>query len=210
MFRILLTITVIGSIFLIYKTCKRTKMTSADLWPISREEFLILKKLNNIPEGGFLIIFRKICYLLTLSFFLILAVSAYLQILIAGGPLSGWLLIIHVTVAPFFVTGVMLSILIMAQQQRFKQQDWLYLKQIAGQKRVLLQRREDTKFWDKLLFWIFMLAVIPAILSVLLQLYPVFGSSGMETLLEIHRYSTLILFIAVIAHGRLLLLRLNN
>ncbi len=210
MFRIILAITVIASSIWIYMTFKSRNTTAIKLWSRIKDEFLIFKKFKEIEEGQIFVYLRKGTYLLTLTFFLLLAVSAYLQILIRGGPLTGWLLIIHVTTAPLFAISLMLNIVLWAQHQRFNQQDWLYLQQIIKQKKILLMRSNDAGFWNKLIFWIFMLSTILAILSIIFQLYPIFGSEGMEILLIIHRYSTLLLFIVVVIHGRLLLQRLNN
>ena len=148
--------------------------------------------------------------LLTVGLFLILALSAYLQVLISGGPLSGWLLIIHVTAAPLFAVSLMLSILVWARRKLFNSQDGYYLQQLFRQQKILLLRGSDTEFWYKLIFWIFMISAIPAMLSIILQLYPLFGSAGMENLLIIHRYSTLILFIAAVNCTYLWLRRSNN
>jgi cytochrome b subunit of formate dehydrogenase len=210
MFRIILIITVIGSSVWLYITFKRSNMTVNKLWRTVREEFSVFKKFREDQAGQVFVKLRKSTYLLTLIFFLVLALSAYLQVMIWGGPLTGWLLIIHVTAAPLFAISLMLNILVWPQQKRFNQQDWYYLRQILRQKKILLLRSNDVEFWNKLIFWIFMLGAIPAILAIVLQLYPVFGSAGMENLLSVHRYSTLILFVTVVIHWRLLLQRLNN
>jgi hypothetical protein len=210
MFRIILIITVIGSSVWLYKAFKRRDIAAGKLWRTIKEEFSVFKKYNEVEPGQVFVKLRESTYLLTVVFFLILASSAYLQVMIWGGPLTGWLLIIHVTAAPLFAISLMLNILLGAQQKRFNRQDWYYLQQILRQKKILLLRSNDAEFWNKLIFWIFMLCAIPAILAIVLQLYPLFGSVGMENLLSIHRYSTLILFIAAVIHGRLSLQQLNS
>lgn len=210
MFRIILTLIVIASITWLWTAFRHGQTTVVKLWQQLKEEFLVFKEFPQAETGQILVKLRKATYLLTLTLFLILAISAYLQVLISDGPLTGWLLIVHVTSAPLFALSLMLTVLLWAHRQRFNQQDWLYLQQIIKQKRILLMRNSDTAFWYKLIFWIFVLSAIPAILSIILQLYPIFGSAGMESLLIIHRYSTLILFVVVVIHGYLLLQRLNN
>ena len=149
-------------------------------------------------------------YLLTMTFFLILALTSYLQIVMTGGPLSGWLLIIHVSVAPFFAISLMMAILLWAHLRRFDQQDWQYLQQVVGKKKVAAILAENHDVWEKLNFWLFMVSAIPAILSIIFQLYPVFDTDGMKFLLQVHRYSTLILFILVLNHGRWLVKQMNQ
>jgi cytochrome b subunit of formate dehydrogenase len=210
MFRVILSVVVVSALAWIWITFRRKKTKTVQLWQRMRKGFPEFRESGPAQAGSVLDRFRKATYLLSLACFLILAVSAYLQVLISGSPLTGWLLIIHVTAAPLFALGLMATVLLWAHRQRFNQQDWLYLQQILRQKKILLMRSSDAGFWNKLSFWIFILSAVPAILSILLQLYPLFGSEGMEILLNIHRYSTLILFIVVVYHAYLLLQRLNN
>jgi len=189
---------------------RRGRMMPAAIWKKIKDEFRIFKNFKGDSTIKFFTRFRKMIYLLTMTLFLILAVTSYLQIVMTGGPLSGWLLIIHVSAAPFFAISLMMAILLWAHLRRFDQQDWQYLQQVVGKKKVPAILAENHDVWEKLNFWLFMVSAIPAILSIIFQLYPVFDTDGMKFLLQVHRYSTLILFILVLNHGRLLVKQMNQ
>ena len=189
---------------------RRGRMMPAAIWKKIKDEFRIFKNFKGDSTIKFFTRFRKMIYLLTMTLFLILAVTSYLQIVMTGGPLSGWLLIIHVSAAPFFAISLMMAILLWAHLRRFDQQDWQYLQQVVGKKKVPAILAENHDVWEKLNFWLFMVSAIPAILSIIFQLYPVFDTDGMKFLLQVHRYSTLILFILVLNHGRWLVKQMNQ
>jgi cytochrome b subunit of formate dehydrogenase len=210
MFRIIIALIIIFSAVLIYKTLQRRNISRNTLWIMIKNEFLVFKNFREYDPQPRIVLLRKMLYLLTLVFFLLLVFSAYLQILINGGPLTGWFLIIHVTVAPLFAVSLMLTILLWIHKQRFEWQDWFTVRQIMQQKKFSVLQVNHLQFWNKLNFWIFTIASIPAMISIILQLYPVFDSDGMEYLRQVHRYSTLILFVVLIMHGYLLLWMNHN
>jgi cytochrome b subunit of formate dehydrogenase len=210
MFRVIVAVTIISGTIWIYKTIRQSKISTRSLWSRIKNELLVFKNINEYTSVPRIVRLRKALYWLTLILFLALAISAYLQVLVTGGPLTGWLLIIHVTAAPFFAVSLLLTILLWAHRQRFDRQDWFTLREIIRQKNITAVEENHRRFWDKFNFWIFMLASIPAMVSIIFQLYPLFDSQGMEFLLQIHRYSTLILSVVLIIHWRIMLQRLNN
>ena len=210
LFRILVVILIAVSVAWVMLNIRRGIIMPAAIWKKIKNEFRIFKNLKGDSTIKFFTRFRKMIYLLTMTLFLILAVTSYLQIVMTGGPLSGWLLIIHVSVAPFFAISLMMAILLWAHLRRFDQQDWQYLQQVVGKKKIPAILAEKNDVWEKLNFWLFMVSAIPAILSIIFQLYPVFDTDGMKFLLQVHRYSTLILFILVLNHGRWLVKQMNQ
>jgi hypothetical protein len=210
MFRIILALVLIGGVIWISSTMNRRKISLRALWIRIKNELNIFTNFKNPDFGTGIFRLRRIMYLLTLIFFLILAVSAYLHLLISGSPLTGWLLIAHVTAAPLFAVCLILSVLIWVHKQRFNRQDWLIVQQSIRQGKITGVQQDQLTFWHKINFWIFVLAAIPALLSIVFQLYPLFDSEGMLWLLQIHRYSTLVLFLVLIFHVRLVLLGLNQ
>ena len=53
---------------------------------------------------------------------------------------------------------------------------------------------------QKISFWLIVLVSLPVILSILLTMYPLFGTHGQEVLLYLHEYSALILVLVVVAN----------
>ena len=122
----------------------------------------------------------------------LMALTGFLPVLIAGNPINGIWLIIHVTVAPVFVLAVTVYILVTVHSMRFTLSEWQYLRGSASE-------RKD-QFWQKVHFWLGYLAVLAAVVSILLMFYPLFGTDTQHDLLNIHRYSTLIISIIVLNH----------
>jgi len=59
----------------------------------------------------------------------------------------------------------------------------------------------------KLSFWLAMLLVVPVSLSMVLGMFPIFGTHGQENLLSIHQYTALALSQVTLIHLHLLIRR---
>jgi hypothetical protein len=171
---------------------------------LSKQEFHRLKKTNIITA------LRLIFYQITIILFLLLAVSGFLPVIILGGHLTGVPLIIHVTIAPFFCIFLALSVLFWVHFQRFFLEDLNYLKTLKRGKTKLLPDRTGISFWQKINFWMFAVFSLPAILSIILSMYPLFGTAGQDVLIQVHQYSTLLLFIVAVFHLYLLYVGLTK
>lgn len=141
---------------------------------------------------------RIISYQLTLISFILLALTAFFPIIILGGHLSGFALVLHVTVAPVFCISLALSAVLWAHHHRLFSSDWPNIKNNIADRIFLLENGVSS--WQKLYFWLFLLISIPAILSIVLGMYPLFGTEGQAMLIIIHSYSTLLLFILISLH----------
>lgn len=148
---------------------------------------------------------KKLLYVVTVALFLIMAISAFIPAIIFGGSLSGVFLLIHVTAAPFFAVSLALTIVIYAQQNKFGTKDFKNQTDFNNLNSLKLNNSGN----QKLIFWLFTFFSLPAIVSIILSMFPLFGTEGQNILLEIHRYSTLILFILLVLHSGLLNLKSN-
>ena len=143
---------------------------------------------------------RYAFYVLTAFFFVLLALSGFIPIMLFGGHLSGIVLIIHVTAAPFFVLTLMLFLLFRAHFQQFDADDFGALKTFWEERKSADWKKLPVQTMDKLLFWLFAVIALPAILSMILSMYPFIGTEGQQWLLNIHRYSVLLLLIMAALH----------
>ena len=141
---------------------------------------------------------RKLFYMTTILLFLILAITGFSPALLLGSHLSGALLIIHVTIAPLFAVSLMLFVLFQALRQQFDEADFKTAQSLIKKKTV--DPNQSHHFWNKVYFWIFSIISLPAILSMVVSMYPIFGTEGQITLLGIHQYSVLALAIIVAFH----------
>jgi hypothetical protein len=125
------------------------------------------------------------------------AVGSGWQALFSGQRLSGYPLVTHVVVTPVFVACAILVSLFWAQANGFGRADWNRVRRPLGAakpgtatSRVVVLR--------KLCFWVAAVAMIPAIASVGLAMFPVLASVRQGTLFLIHRYSVVALAAAAI------------
>jgi len=115
-------------------------------------------------------ILRTIFYGLTVLFFLVLAVTGFIPVLVSDSHLSGLLLIIHVTAAPFFVFSLTALVLLHAHRHQYDDKDLVYLQ--AGLNREGRQESGTFIFWKKTYFWLFTVFSLPAVMSMLVSMYP--------------------------------------
>jgi hypothetical protein len=151
-------------------------------------------------EKGRFGVWRYAFYLLTGFFFILLALSGFIPTLLFGDHLSGTLLILHVTAAPFFVLSLMLFLLFRAHFQQFDADDFSALKTFRDERKSAELKKLPVQTMDKLLFWLFAVITLPAILSMIFSMYPFIGTEGQQWLLNIHRYSVLLLLIIAALH----------
>ncbi len=195
MYRVILLLVFLGILFLIIWRTRTGKIKKESFTSYVDKTIRSFKENIRWKNGDTLNTIRVLSYQLTLLFALLMAVTSFLPILIMGGQLTGFPLILHVTLAPFFCVSLAISALFWAHSQQFQEEDWSYLKKLQ----LNMDKNDDInlKSWQKVYFWFFMLISLPAILSIVLSMYPLFGTGGQEALLEIHRYSTLLLFLII-------------
>lgn len=141
---------------------------------------------------------RKFFYRLMILLFIILALTGFSPPLLFGAHLSGILLIIHVTIAPLFVFSFMLFVILWALLQQFDKNDFETVQCLIKKEEV--DPHKFDAFMNKLYFWLFTVIALPAIMSMILSMYPIFGTEGQIALLNVHRYSVLALAVIIVLH----------
>ncbi len=141
-------------------------------------------------------ILRRVMYTLTAVLFGLLLVSGFIPIIFLGESLSGFLLAVHVTVAPFFAVSLSGFSLLWAHRLRFDESDWRFVA--GGRKRRNRNKEALVRFAIKTGFWLVLVFSLPLILTVILELFPLFGTDGEEFLIRAHGYSALLLTVAAV------------
>jgi hypothetical protein len=141
---------------------------------------------------------RKLFYTLTILFFSLLAITGFSPAIFLGEQLSNVLLIIHVTIAPLFAVSLMLFVIFWALKQQFGEEDFKTAQSLINKKSV--EPAQSHIFWNKIYFWLFAVLSLPAILSMIVSMYPIFGTEGQIVLLGVHQYTVLALAIIVAFH----------
>ena len=139
---------------------------------------------------------RILLYLCSLALATILGLTGFIPVVFLGEHMSGVLLVLHVTVAPLFALALAGLAMLWAHRMRFVKSDGRSSEQLI--RRKALQKGAMYQLLVKLGFWIALICSIPLILSIILELYPLFGTDGLKCLTSIHGYSALVLLVIII------------
>jgi cytochrome b subunit of formate dehydrogenase len=159
---------------------------------------LIEQKLS--PVG----ILRKLVYLLALLCFVVLAITGFYPTVVLGKHISGYLIMVHATFAPIFAICLAVLAVMWARNSCFTGSDWPWFQRFV--QRVTLvkgtgeQERPQSSLGLKISFWLIVFLALPLALSIVLSMFPFFGTHWQELLLGIHRYTALLFSLAAIVH----------
>ncbi|MEN8192286.1 MAG: hypothetical protein ABFS12_05685 [Bacteroidota bacterium] len=159
---------------------------------------------NNVFEN--LQSLRSFVLLITLLEFDIMVITGFAPIIFIGDNLTGIFLLIHVTIAPLIAVSFAVLVVLFAHSNRFNSSDVSISVDEDEKKRIQL---EDGALL-KINFWLISLFSLPAMLSIILGMFPLFGTEGQLVLLEIHKYSVLIITILVILHMGMFSVKLKS
>jgi hypothetical protein len=154
-------------------------------------KWLMMSEFRNDALQQFKLFFVSV----SLVSFIILALTGLIPVILFGESMGGLFLIMHVTIAPFFVLALMFSTIFMGHFQQFDNSDYNNLKKLRVKKEIKNPDNYLHHVLSKLCFWFFLVFSVPAILSIILSMFPYFGTEGQIAMLNIHRYSTLVLLI---------------
>ena len=155
-------------------------------------------------------ILRLLIYVVAVLSFVVLAVTGFYPVLILGEHISGYLVMVHATFAPVFAICLAVLAVLWASRCRFTQGDWPWFDRLV--KRVTLAGsgaeksfRKSSGLGQKITFWLIIFLALPLALSIVLSMFPLFGTHGQELLLGTHRSVALIFALVVILHTILLI-----
>ena len=148
---------------------------------------------------------KKLCYLVAMVCFLVLAVTGFYPTLVQGEHISGFLMYIHATFAPVFALCLAILALTWAGSNRFVASDCPWLQRLL--RRVTrLRIPADDRSWRcsvvvyKLAFWLILFLALPLILSIVVSMFHLLGTNWQHLTLALHRWVSLVFAIAVIIH----------
>jgi cytochrome b subunit of formate dehydrogenase len=155
-------------------------------------------------------ILRILVYLLALLCFVVLAVTGFYPTLVLGEHISGYLVMIHATFAPVFAVCLAVLAVMWASRCRLSYSDWPGFQRFV--QRVTLVKSSGNKtphkssgLGQKIAFWLIIFLALPLILSIILSMFPIFGTHWQELLLGTHRYTALVFAMVVIVHTYLVI-----
>jgi len=206
-FRIITIVVYILSSIWVFRLVKRNNLSIKDFsnyfWNSLKVSWKDMFKLKSMSLNDNLQTIRSFVLLITLLEFKVMAITGFLTIIFTGVHLTGLLLLIHVTVAPLISISFAVLVILYAHTNRFDNSDLSYIKEIEAKRGTL-----NISGQLKLIFWSIAVLSIPAMLSIILGMFPLFGTEGQKNLLEVHRYSVLMISVLVIFY--IGLLSVNN
>jgi hypothetical protein len=140
---------------------------------------------RRIKKSGPWSAIRKLVYLSTLLCFLVLVITSFYPVVVLKEAIHGYWLILHVVFAPVFVVCLAVLAIMWAGNCSFEKND-----------RPRLQ---------KICFWLIIILAPLVILSIVLSMFSLFGTQVQEFLLQLHRYSALLLALIIIVHTYLII-----
>ncbi|MBI9070253.1 MAG: hypothetical protein JEY94_01560 [Melioribacteraceae bacterium] len=187
MFRIISVLALVISIVWIIKVLKQLDLSISEALKIYFDELKTtpdLFKKNDLRANGST---KRVFTVITLLLFDLLFLTGFFPVIFFGIHLSGILLLLHVAVAPLFAVSLMILLVISAESNKFNESEIQFEKGLEVSKSGI----------SKILFWLLAIVSLPLMLSIVLGMYPIFGTEGQANLLELHRYSVLLFSILV-------------
>ncbi|MCA9734039.1 MAG: hypothetical protein H6696_04325 [Deferribacteres bacterium] len=126
---------------------------------------------------------RYLSYFFALDFLLLLAITGFFQPVFLLKPMSGLLLLLHLTIAPFFAAALLIFVLFWVEKQKPKDGE------SSRHKRL------------KMCFWTILVLACVSILSIGLSMFPLAGTQLQLILLAVHKYAAVALVVAAVVHA---------
>jgi hypothetical protein len=127
---------------------------------------------------------------------LLLAATGFLPALLYGSHPSGILLVIHVTLAPLFAVSLTALALLWAHRLRFEAADRHIVERTSGGEVRSLEAL--VRFSMKIGFWTLLGLSLPLMLTIILSLFPLYGTEGETLLIRLHAYSALLFMLTAL------------
>ena len=148
---------------------------------------------------------RPAVYMLAFVLMCVLGLTGFLQVIFTGSSPSGVLLLIHMIAAPLFALVLAAASLLWSHDQQIREADLPLLGQ-AVRTRTLYGAASLAAI-ARALYWLILLLALPLLLSIILSLFPLFGTEGEECLIGLHGYSAVALVAAALLHGYICIIR---
>lgn len=153
----------------------------------TRAFFMLIPKKDTSLLG----LLKRLALAVGLLCFTVLLLTGFLPLFL-GYHLHGYLLMLHVSCAPVFIICVAFLGLTWAQANSFVAENGKMILQVLGISCVPGQAREDDfGLVRKCCFWALLVLSLPLTLSIILSMFPLFGTDGQYALFYLHRYTAL-------------------
>lgn len=192
-FRVVSILLIAAVLLSLFRRLKAYKITPKNVWQFCKEDFkenLVIAW--RIKTGSLFQKIKSITAHVCAAFFILLFITGFLPV-VFGYHMSGLFMMIHTS------TALLASICLVALVFLFSNSNQLSLEELQNLANDYKQKKSiDYRIMLKVLYWLIIALILPAMLSIILMLYPLFGTEGLEFLADVHRWSVLLLTICVI------------
>jgi formate dehydrogenase gamma subunit len=143
-------------------------------------------------------VWERLVHLALTFSFVVLAATGFAAALM-GWRLSGYLLVVHVAVAPVFAVSLAAAMLTWAADGALAAHDWQWLRRLGG---FGIGGLPAGKFdaGEKLVLWFAGVLGLVLTLTMTLSMMPILDQDWLVLMYEIHRYAALLLLLAMVKH----------
>ncbi len=150
-------------------------------------------------------VLKKLAYLVSLVCFLVLAITGFWPVLVRGEHISGYLMMIHATFAPVFALCLAILAVTWAGENRFMGEDCPWVQRLLRRTtRLQVPAQEKSTpcavLGYKATFWVLMFLALPLILSIVVSMFHILGTSWQYFAMAAHRWTALGFAIVAIVH----------
>jgi cytochrome b subunit of formate dehydrogenase len=145
-------------------------------------------------------VLRKLVFLLAILCFAVLVVTGFTPMIFLGKTITSWWLMVHATFAPVFAVCLAALAVLWADKNRFDKNYWPWLNRALQRQPKSTQPAEKYELMLKISFWAVLILSLPMILTAVLGTFPLFCTYWEGVLLQLHRYSTLLLSLFAIIY----------
>ena len=153
---------------------------------------------------------RVLVYAVALLCVIVQAITGFIPVL-KGEHISGYPVMIHATFAPVLAVCLAVLAVLWAGRCRFTQGDWPWFERLvrlvtAAETPAGQAPCKCSALAQKVTFWLIVFLALPLILSIILSMFPLFGTHGQETLLALHRNTAIVFALVAVVHTFTLIL----
>jgi hypothetical protein len=134
---------------------------------------------------------QKCAFVIGLFCFIVLLMTGFGP-LFFGGRLHGYLLMVHVTFAAVFIACAAVVAVLGAGEYAFSGKDAVTLSGRGLETKVKGCWLMDSGIGAKAGFWFLLLMSLPVTMTMVLSMFPIFGTEGQKILFHAHRWCALI------------------
>lgn len=147
---------------------------------------------------------KRIVYFTLVAIIVLLSLTGYSAIFTMSRSMTGYSLLLHAALAPVFALGIAIWAVGSASRNRFSARDgaWLFAR-CGWNSTVECEPSASLLVARKVCFWLVLAMAAPAILSIVLNMFPLFSTDWQLFLMQIHRSSVTILTLGILGYAGL-------